>query len=147
MITERGLWTVPGIPFILGATHGAEDVDSTARRAAAMLDAAFPGQNVELRFNSDRRSGGAFVNGVLKLGCGLRKVRPEGLTDTEWYDYPMRDHDALPDELVCEVGIMSDPTAFGVTPNHGTEGRRYYHAEVANLETGLAFLLDHQRPA
>ena len=145
-VRERGTWAalVGGIPVVLGAWRGVGDVDAVARQAAVMLSEAFPGRDVELRFNTDGRSGGAFVDGVLKLGCALYKQRPEGLTDEEWWDYAPRAE--LPDVLVIEVGIMSDISAYRVEPNHeGGFWGPYYHSTTESLESGLAFLLSAAR--
>jgi hypothetical protein len=107
-----GYYGLPG-----GGYRGlTEELDALVAQAAEMLVAEY-GCDIQIRFNSDRRSGGAFLMpestyGVFGVGAGLRKVRPDGLSMDECIDqYPYRSpqYEALADTLYVDTVVRLLP--------------------------------------
>jgi len=116
-----------GIPFIVGGGYSGEtpELDATVQQAAEALADAF-GRSVEIRFNSDRRSGGAWLrdnfpglqaNTRVGINAGLRHIRPKGLTDAEWYDKSIAEIRALPEEIVIRSMVDGDILKAGIKVN------------------------------
>lgn len=141
-----------GIPVAgTGLAYGAgyrgltPELDVTVERAAELLAGAFR-RDIEIRFNTDRRSGGAWLidnknNTNVGLTVGLKPVRPEGLTDEEWWDMPIEEWRALPTVIQVATFVNKDRLRDPATANQGNPDRRYASYEHATLEDGLAHLL------
>ncbi len=144
---------IPGTPYAVGAGYQGitHELDETVQRAAEMLADAF-GIDVEIRFNTDRRSGGAWLvddkpglsgNASVGLCAGLRAQRPEGLTDEQWWDMPIEDHRRLPEAIEVDTYINGDHLSDPSLANQGNPGDRYASHDHATLEDGLAWLQAH----
>jgi hypothetical protein len=85
MISRHAGTPIAGTPYAYGAGYKGltPELDAVVARAAELLETAFD-SDIEIRFNTDRRSGGAWlVDGVGNAGvgltAGLKPVRPAGL--------------------------------------------------------------------
>jgi len=143
---HTGKVCVPGLPYMYGAGYGGAtpELDRLVVRAAKMLTKAY-GLDVEIRFNTDRRSGGAhpIVNGQavsIGLSAGLKKQRPAGLTDQEWWEYPRIGNDKLPDVLYIYTFLDAAYCADPDIVNGGNPGFRYAYHEHKTLAAGLRWL-------
>ena len=143
---HRGKVCVPGLPFMYGAGYegATEELDRLVVRAAKMLWKAYS-LDVEIRFNTDRRSGGAWLKigedaDLCGLCVGLRKQRPDGLTDQQWWAMPRPEYYALPDDLYIDTYIDARCCADPVIVNEGNPGYRYATHEHKTLAAGLRWL-------
>ena len=124
---HTGKVCVPGLPFMYGAGY----------------EGATP--EVEIRFNTDRRSGGAWLHSVgqaggVGLGGGLGKQRPDGLTDQEWWGMDRAEYHALPDVLYIDTFIDAPYCVDPAIANHGNPDHRYAYHEHKTLAAGLRWL-------
>jgi len=143
---HRGKVCVPGLPFMYGAGYegATAELDRLVVRAAKMLWKAYS-LDVEIRFNTDRRSGGAhpIINGkVVSIGlsAGLKKERPDGLTNEQWWDMPRPEYYALPDVLYTYTFIDAPYCADPAIINQGNPDHRYAYHEHKTLAAGLRWL-------
>lgn len=137
-----------------GYSGATEDLDAAVTNAASLLAAAYPGRDVTIRFNSDRRSGGAWlVDGGNDAGIGItaghypddgpyyaltRQLDAGEIGFKEW----MKAHDSLPRSLHIFAHIG---TAFLRSPDVATfrtdePEHRYCHEVVPCALAALAFL-------
>jgi hypothetical protein len=152
MKIERSIGLATGYalaPLCGNGYEGATDeLDSLVQRAAEMLAAEFS-RDIEIRFNSDRRSGGAWLKNALlgyagncqvQLGAGLCKKAPHGVDVLSFSRY---EYAQLPDRIyictyVAESALRDKSLA--------TEGQLssqkggYSWLEHDSLEVGLAWL-------
>ena len=157
-----------GLPTgFLGFTAGGgysgitEELDSVVAKQAKLLAEAF-GRDVEIRFNSDRRSGGAWLRddlpgfiGNVQVGfnAGITAKPPKGKTYHQWLNELGEEHgwgpgmDRVLKEAPQEVTISTyikgavakDPSIV----NSGTVGSRYASTEHRSLREGIEFLKKH----
>lgn len=142
---HTGRVCVPGLPYMYGAGYqgATPELDRLVVRAAKMLWKAYS-TDIEIRFNTDRRSGGAWLHSVGKaggigLGGGLGKQRPAGLTDEQWWGMDRTEYYALPDVLYIDTFIDAtycDPAIV----NEGNPDHRYAYHEHKTLAAGLRWL-------
>ena len=141
---------IKGTPYAVGAGYSGitQELDQTVELAARMLAAAFGG-DIEIRFNTDRRSGGAWLmddkpglagNASVGLTAGLRAKRPDGLSDAEWWDMPIEEHQRLPVELTVATVVKPDHLNDPALANQGNPDSRYASHEHDSLVAGLAWL-------
>ena len=143
---HTGKVCVPGLPYMYGAGYegATPELDHLVVRAAKMLTKAY-GLDVEIRFNTDRRSGGAWLHSVgqaggVGLGGGLGKQRPDGLTDQEWWGMDRAEYHALPDVLYIDTFIDAPYCVDPAIANHGNPDHRYAYHEHKTLAAGLRWL-------
>lgn len=129
-----------GSPLPGGGYRGiTAELDALVAEAAVRLAAEY-GRDVVIRFNADRRSGKAFLrdeatrDSLIGLGGALRKVRPDGLTNDEWYALARAEWDSLPDRLAVET--YCDARAV---PNLILVGT-YSHEEHESIEAAMIWL-------
>lgn len=136
--------TVAGIPYLVGGGYTGEtkELDDMVQRAAEMLADAFKWP-VEIRFNSDRQSGGAFVNDPANphktrfgLSAGLRHVKPEGMSLDAWVMASGAFRESQPQVLYIATYITAQWLQNPSQANFGN----YDSREHATLEDGLAYL-------
>ena len=95
-ITRSTGIAIEGTPYRAGGGYegSTPELDSTVMAAAEMLAAAF-GQDTVIRFNSDRRSGSAFLkdtlpgfSGSCRVGLGAMIIAqpPTGMSRFEWHE-------------------------------------------------------------
>src|SRR3972149_6383681 len=90
---SEGLYTGYGAYFCGNGYEGlTKELDNTVKREAELLTTTF-NRDVEIRFNADRESGGAWLVNSLKgfagncqvgLNAGLRAIKPEGMSHEDW---------------------------------------------------------------
>jgi hypothetical protein len=155
----------PGFPHMGPLPGGGyrgltEELDAAVTQAAELLRAEY-GRDVEIRYNSDRQSGGAFVVDDLPPGWDHKCVvgicaalysttrRPEGMTAGE----ELRAHpdngeyhrwlDSLPKDLVISTNVrafaLRDPSI--ATGSRGT----YAYIDHPTLDAALAWLRENVR--
>lgn len=81
--TRSAGYAVSGYIVGGGCAGLTQQLDETVKRQAEWLREQFPGYDVQIRFNSDRKSGGAFIesshtlDGIvyIKLGASLRNSK------------------------------------------------------------------------
>lgn len=143
------LVSVGGTAFVAGGGYRGltDELDAMVARAAELLRETF-GQDVEIRFNSDRRSGGAWLvtpqrsdfwrNGEVALRAQLVPVG--GFERYE--DVPRWEWEALPHEVHIASGmdeaVMRDPSM--VADDMGDPGYRKHYEGHATLDEGIAYL-------
>ena len=163
---------IPGTPYAAGGGYQGrtDDLDGTVRQAAEMLLQAF-GQDVTIRFNSDRESGGAFVvtdavndigaNAEIGLGAVLidipkRRQRARRRRDDTEVDRDIRalleadgyDPDNPPERYVkvkANIGERALLHPEVATEHHYKTGSPRVYATFGSLDAGLAFLQAHAR--
>lgn len=142
-----------------GATKG---LDETVQRAAKALTRSFK-RDVEIRFNSHRQSGGAWLKDDLPgfsgsaqvgLGAALRPQPPKGKSKDEWYRELGRKHgswtrgmldeiEAAPKHVVVDTYIAGSVLKRPGLANSGNPDHRYASHNHRSIAEGLAFLLTH----
>lgn len=153
MTTTRsgGMQAVKGLPYIVGGGYkgATEELDATVVRAAQMLEEAF-GRDVEIRFNSNRLSGGAWIKDSLPafsgscavgLNAGFHIIWPKKMTEEERWATPRSEWEKLPMEI--RVSTMIKPVCLRDLDllNEGRDGMgRYAYHYHESLEDGVAFL-------
>jgi len=90
---STGLYTGYGAYFCGNGYEGTtKELDDTVKREAELLTTTFK-RDIEIRFNSDRESGGAWLKNSLEgfagncqvgLGAGIRAIKPEGMSREDW---------------------------------------------------------------
>jgi len=165
----------PGLPasilgqpayFVAGGGYRGTtaDLDATVARAAELLRDAY-GMDVTIRFNSDRKSGGAFLVTSETDGFGYNaeigicasiafrdedeRARYIERTRQRWADHPTIVANSIAWAESCEPGKVSVQAhigAFALTDKSLASGyeddpaRGYYHGEAATIEDALAFV-------
>lgn len=134
-----------------GYTGRTKELDDMVQRAAEMVADAFKWP-VEIRFNSDRRSGGAFVNEPdnphktrFGLTVSLRNVKPEGMSDDAWVMAPWAFRESQPEALYISTYITAQWLQNPSQANAGNPDNRYDFREHATLQDGLAYLCTQTR--
>lgn len=149
----------PGLPIRIGGIHrgvagggyrgATADLDAMVDLGAALLAEAY-GRDVTIRFNSDRRSGGAWVvthaqdgfgaNAELGICAAFIEITPEraALWAARGVPYlrPVGSHLVW----VAHIGTASLVSADVATACTDDPERRYAHVEVPDADAALAFL-------
>jgi hypothetical protein len=145
-----------------GYSGSTKELDDTVQKAAKLLADAF-GRDIEIRFNSHRESGGAWLKDDLSgfsgscqvgLGAALRAKPPKGRTKEQWYDELSRKHGAwtrsmldeiesAPRHVVVDTYIAGAIARDGEIVNSGNPDHRYASHDHKSLAEGLAFLKRH----
>ncbi len=138
--------------YIVGGGYegGTPELDRVVMQAAEMLIKEF-GRAIEIRFNSDQRSGGAFLKNSLPgfkgncqigLCAGLRKIEPPEWTEEEfWAAFRTPKYEALPEEIYIatntKASVLKDPALATEGPEDSEKYAYIYHE---SLEVGLEWL-------
>jgi len=151
-ITRSGGTVVHG--FVVGGGYEGltKELDATVAQEAEALSKAF-GRDVEIRFNSDRNSGGAWLADSLQGFTGNCQVGLTAALVTDWpsdmslEEYRRREHE-LPKEL--RISTMVDQSALidPDTASQGTDARRYswrYHETVNSALRWLVANVDKSK--
>jgi hypothetical protein len=131
----QGYYGLPG-----GGYRGLTDeLDLLVMDAARHLVAEY-GRDVQIRFNSDRCSGKAFLrddatrDSLIGVGGALRKEYPAGLTEDERfrdYRYGSPAYRALPDVLVVETYVAASAVPdLILTTTYSAETHESLHAAM-----------------
>lgn len=133
-----------------GYEGSTKELDDTVKREAELLAQAF-NRNIEIRFNSDRESGGAWLVNSLKgfdgncqvgLNAGLRAKTPEGVTRFDFlvkstFEFIRSQPKELHIDTFVEPSALKDPSLV----NSGNPESRYCSLEHESVEDALAWLL------
>lgn len=103
-----------------GGTGITEELDATVERAAHLLQ-KWAGEDVEIRFNSDRQSGGAFTKNTTTDEVGISVWSQKG---------------ALVVHVFAGVNCLLDESLA----TSGNFGHEYAYVEVAGVEAGIAWI-------
>lgn len=156
-----GAFTLPagyyGLPG--GGYRGLTDeLDAIVMTAAERLTATYK-RDIQVRYNSDRLSGGAYLMpeaevGVIGVGAGIHKIRPAGFETltpdniNAWLDdYPRHSpqYRALPEEIEITTNVnvraLVDPTLA----DHGNPERAYSYVGHASLDAAFAWLAENMK--
>ena len=148
--------TVGALPFVVGGGYQGvnKELDQTVKQAAKLLLFAF-GQNVEIRFNSDRKSGGAWLKdnlpGFLNKSCHI------GVTASLYPAWPARMHsedkwamsvaevEAIPKRLVLNIYAQAAvlPPFMRLLATNGLEDKPYAYIEAPDVATAIAWLVQN----
>lgn len=147
MITRSVGLPVTGTPYHVGSGYQGrtEELDNTVKREAELLAKTF-NRDIEVRFNSDRESGGAWLvnsrkgfNGNCQVGfnAGLRAVRPEGMNDETYFNT----FETLPTRICIDTNVKESALKDPTLANSGNPNYRYCWLEHKSVEDGLAWLV------
>lgn len=126
-----------------------KELDDTVKREAELLATTF-NRDIEIRFNSDRESGGTWLKNSLKgfagncqvsLGAELRpkglKPKPPNMSHEEY----MRQWRTLPKELYIDTYVDQSALKDQSLANSGTDDSRYCWLHHKSVDEGLAWLI------
>jgi hypothetical protein len=122
-----------GIPVAVaggGYSGATEELDATVKAAAEALAKAYA-LDVTVRFNSDRRRGGAW----------LRTHKTDGIDDNAELGISAG-LDPETDELYVDVVIRARHLKDASMANRGNRGRAYLKREFPSIDAGIAFCLE-----
>ena len=149
--------------FIAGGGYSGmtKELDDTVAKQATMLAEAF-GRDVEIRFNSDRRSGGAWLKDDLPGFAGnaqagftarIAAKPPKGKTYHQWLNELGEEHGwgpgmdkvlrEAPQEVAISTYIKEAVLKDSSIANSGNLDSRYASQEHSSLREGIAFLKKH----
>ncbi len=150
---STGLYTGIGAYFCGNGYKGlTKELDDTVKREAELLTTTF-NRDVEIRFNSDRESGGAWLKNSLKgfdgncqigFNAGLRPIKPEGISNEDWWFKATWEFiNSQPKELYIDTYV--DPSALKdpSLANSGNLDSRYCSLEHKSVEEALAWLIEN----
>lgn len=160
---SAGLVAIEGQPWIVGGGYSGstKELDDTVQKAARLLSKGF-GRDVEIRFNSDRLSGGAWLkddlpgfagNTQVGLTAGIGAVPPKGKSRDQWIDELGKKYNwergmdeelhNAPQGVFVSTYISADVADDQGVVNSGNPGHRYASHEHKSLTDGLTFLKKH----
>ncbi len=122
-----------------------KELDDTVKREAELLAKTF-NRDVEIRFNSDRESGGAWLRNSLKgfngncqvgLNAGLRAIRPEGMSDDGFFKAWRN----LPKELYIETYVSASCLKDPSLAKDGTDDDPKCAVYHKTIEDAIAWLV------
>lgn len=129
-----------------GGYRGATDeLDALVVREAEALRAEY-GRDIVIRYNSDRRSGGAWLKDeatrdtLIGLCAGLRYVRPPGMTDDDTANYGRVDH---PEVIVIDTVIHPPAVVATGWNQHGFHD--YSLVEHESIDAAITWLRENVR--
>ena len=149
----RSVGINPGFPYMGPLPGGGyrgltDELDATVAQAAELLRVEY-GRDVEIRYNSDRQSGGAFVIDDLPPGWDHKCVvgicaglRPDGtgVSDVKWFD-PCFDRSVLPRKLIISTNVR----AFALRDPSIANRQTYAYIDHPTLDAALAWLHENVR--
>jgi hypothetical protein len=139
--------TVAHIPYLVGSGYEGftKELDDTVKREAELLTTTF-NRDIEIRFNSDRESGGAWLVNSLKgfdgncqvgFNTGLKAIRPAGMTDDDYF----KTWRTLPKGLYISTYVKDSALKDASLCNSGNPDSRYCWLEHKSIEDALAWLV------
>ncbi len=143
---STGLYTGIGAYFCGNGYEGlTKELDDTVKCEAEYLTTTFK-RDVEIRFNSDRESGGAWLKNSLKgfegncqvgLGAGLRPIRPEGMSFEDYH----KAWRTLPKELYIDTYVDISVLKDTSLANSGSPDPDYCFLHHKSVDEALAWLV------
>jgi hypothetical protein len=150
-----------GIPVKVGALHAivgggyrglTKELDDTVAQEAELLSALF-NRDVEIRFNSDRESGGAWLKNSLEgleancqvgLNAGLRPIKPAGMSDEDFrIKSSLEFIRSQPKELYIETYVSASCLKDPSLAKHGTDNDPYCLVEHRSIGLAIVWLIDN----
>jgi len=139
--------TVGSIPYIVGGGYegSTKELDDTVKLEAELLAKTFR-KKIEIRFNSDRESGGAWLvnslegfNGNCQVGfcAGLKAIRPQVMNDDEYY----KSWRTLPKEIYVATNVKPSALKNSELANSGNPDHRYCWLTHKSVEDALDWLI------
>lgn len=142
---SAGLYTGYGAYFCGNGYEGStRELDDTVKRGAELLGTTF-NRDIEIRFNSDQQSGGAWLKNSLKgfagncqvgINAGLRAIRPEGMSNEDYY----KTWRTLPKELYIATYVAKPALKNPNLADSGNENSRYCYMIHKSVTEALAWL-------
>lgn len=137
---------VGGVHYIVGGGYQGKtpELDELVKQEAELLGELFD-RAVEIRFNSDRESGGVWLtnslpgfNGNCQVGlcAGLRAKRPDGMSDDDYF----RLWRTLPTEIEINTNVKPSALIDPNLVNEGNPGERYCWLTHDTLAQALDWL-------
>ena len=135
-----------------GYSGATSELDAAVQQAAEMLAVAYPGFDIEIRFNSDRRSGGAWLKvgdgAAIGIAIGAYAERAqaaalEAQLEADEIDFDTYDtlHCALLRTLHTSAHIGTSHLGNPAVANcDGGRNDPYCHAYMPSMEAAIAFL-------
>lgn len=127
-----------------------EELDDIVKREAELLTTTF-NRDIEIRFNSDRESGGAWLKNSLEgfagncqvgLGAGIRTVKPEGMSRDDWVHNSTRQfRDSQPKELYIDTYVKQSALKNPSLADSGLDDSRYCFLHHKSVDQALAWLI------
>lgn len=129
-----------------GYTGVTDELDATVQRAAETLAGAYPGYDITIRFNSDRKSGSAWL--VTDPGDGIGSNADIGIgasvVTQAMHTYRADDPEAYEGrEPLPPVGTILIDAIVGERVVTGSPKREDRYARVNSIEEALAFVQEH----
>ena len=150
---STGLYTGYGAYFCGNGYEGlTKELDDTVKREAELLTTTFK-RDAEIRFNSDRESGGAWLKNSLKdfagncqvgLGAGIRAIKPEGMSREDWVHNSTREfRQSQPKELYIDTYVSASGLKDPSLANSGLDDSRYCFLHHKSVDEALAWLIEN----
>jgi hypothetical protein len=125
-----------------------KELDDTVKREAELLTTTF-NRDVEIRFNSDRESGGAWLKNSLKsfasncqvgLGAGLKHRFPDGIKREDIWLKPELLYNQ-PKELYIDTYVDQSALRDASLANSGNPDCRYCSLDHKTVDKALTWLI------
>lgn len=139
MITRSVEMVIQGYIVSGGYTGKTNELDNLVQQAAELMQKTF-NRNVEIRFNSDHESGGAWLKdneGSRKIGIGimLGKSKFRAMTTKEKVEVISKDYDKLPYDMLVITTLIDDGFLSNKVENNHTPF--IYRKERNTLQEGI----------
>jgi hypothetical protein len=144
---ERSVGTIVHNYIVGGGYQGnTEELDNTVKQMAEVLQTIYS-RDIEIRFNTDGNSGGAWLKNSLPgfsgncqvgLCAGLRIIRPNGMTDDEIFE-KRKEWWTWPKELYIATNLKPSVLPISFTCNCKTYDYRYH----TSIKEATQYLLDN----
>ena len=143
--------TAGGVPYIVGGGYSGstKELDATVQKAAEALVKAF-GIPVQIRFNSDRMSGGAWLKddvegfwayGKIGLSAGLKPKQPRGMSREDFLIHSSMEFiESQPKELYIETNVKRSCLRDPSMATEGPAGSRYCLVEHKSISAAIVWL-------
>mgnify|MGYP001578595543 FL=1 len=129
-----------------------DELDSIVAKAADLLAQEY-GRDVEIRFNSDRLSGGAWIkdertnNTTIGINAGLAPVRPPHTSDEEWIFVDQQTWDARPRLPYLKTRVYDLALRDETPRTEGSlSGNKYADVKHDTLTDAMEWLRRNVRP-
>lgn len=145
----------PGFPYMGplpggGYEGSTQELDDLVKDASVALVAEY-GRDVRIRFNSDRRSGGAWIadggigfNAFCTIGicAGYQKILPKGTNILYWVSDRERDAEfaALPETLKMHLYVKESALRDPSLATNRSVARPYMYMEIESVSAAIDWL-------
>jgi len=148
---STGLYTGIGAYFCGNGYEGTtKELDDTVKKQAELLATTF-NRDVEIRFNSNQESGGAWLKNSLEgfagncqvgFNAGIRAIKPDNMSREDWVHNATRQfRDSQPKEIYYATYVSENGLKDPSLCNSGLDDSRYCYLLHQSIEEGLAWLV------